>query len=85
MTTFRSVVLGSHFDDFLPGFRLMEYLAIILFASLVASGHADAPFIVIILGGAAGACFIPRLFLFLAKHGMLGKNWDEKGLTKRLL
>jgi len=81
MSKFNSLVLGREFERFLPGFHALEYLAIIFIAAFVISGHADASLLRIIAGALLAACLIPRLFIVLAKHGFLGKNWDKDGLV----
>lgn len=81
MNKFDSLVLGRDFERFLPGFRSIEYLAIIFISAFVISGHADASLMSILAGGLFAAYLIPRAFLVLAKHGLLGKNWDKDGLV----
>lgn len=58
----------------------MEFLAIILLASFVLSGHPSLDILPVIGGGLLGFYLLPRLFLFLAKKGLLGNNWNKEGL-----
>jgi len=80
MNLIESVVLPKDFSKFLPGFRAAEFFTVILIAVLILSRHPSLNFMPALIGGLIGIYAMPRLFLFAAKKGLLGENWDKDGL-----
>ncbi len=81
MGTLDDVVLGHDFKKFLPGFTAIQLIGVVLAALLVFSSLPQLPLIDGLIGACLGVYLMPRIFIKLAKKGLLGKNWDENGLT----
>lgn len=80
MDALDDIVLGHNFKKFLPGFTAIQLIGVVFIPLLVISSLPQLTLIDGFIGSCLGVYAMPRVFVGLAKKGLLGENWDNDGL-----